>query len=77
MMDIMQMKICQVGLFKMPGLKFTKDQLTDSLLAEMVQWSKENTCGIYMSDQLWSFRNEKQRDWFILRWTDSLAREIP
>lgn len=71
------MERCEVGMFRLPGLKFPKGFLPEDILSEMVGWCKENHVGIISEDtdgSLWSFRNEKQRDWFILRWSDSVAK---
>ncbi len=70
----LNMESCQVGIFKLPGLKFTKGSLPQELQDEMVAWAKENNCGTQMSNWLWSFKNEKQREWFILRWADSIPK---
>ncbi len=70
----LNMESCQVGLFKLPGLRFIKGELPEELQAEMIAWAKENNCGTQMNDWLWSFKNEKQREWFILRWSDSIPK---
>lgn len=64
-----------VGLWKLPGLSFKKEQLPQDLIKEMKAWSKQNRCGTYMTDTLWSFKNTAQRDWFIMRWIDSIPKE--
>jgi hypothetical protein len=69
------MKNCLVGMFRLPGITFDKDHLNEELVQEMEQWSKENNCGTKMTDTLWSFKSEKKRDWFILRWSDSMPKE--
>jgi len=69
------MKHCQVGMFKLPGITFEKGQISDELSQEMEDWCKANNCGVKMTDRLWSFKSEKKRDWFILRWSDSLPKE--
>jgi hypothetical protein len=71
----MKLKTCEVGLFRLPGLVIEHDKdLGDSEMKRRLdlaeEWSKETRCGKRMSDYLWSFRNEKQRDMFILRWSD-------
>lgn len=68
------MEHVQVGLFKLPGLKFEKGQLPSELIEEMDAWCKANDCGIQMNEWLWSFKNESQRDWFILRWIDHIPK---
>jgi hypothetical protein len=70
------MENCLVGLFRMPGLTFKKNTLSTELIDEMDQWSKDNHCGMKMTDTLWSFKNEKHRDWFVLRWSDQIPLEL-
>jgi hypothetical protein len=67
------MKNVEVGMFKLPGLTF-QPPLPEELALEMDVWCKENNCGTYMSPSLWSFRNEKQREWFVLRWIDHIPK---
>jgi hypothetical protein len=43
----------------------------------MMAWCKENHCGFCAGPRLWSFKNEAQRDWFILRWSDHIPKEEP
>jgi hypothetical protein len=69
------MKQVKVGLFNLPGIKFEKDSLSEELHQEMLEWSKEHKCGTQMNEWLWSFKNEKQRDWFILRWYEFWPKE--
>ena len=75
MIPYMKLKTCEVGLFRLPGVVIEHDkEIGDSemkrRLDEAEKWSKETNCGKRMTDYLWSFRNEKQRDMFILRWSD-------
>jgi len=70
----LNMESCQVGMFKLPGLKFNKGNLPEELQQEMAVWAKENNCGTQLTEWLWSFKNEKQREWFILRWADSIPK---
>jgi len=60
-----------VGLFNLPGLQLPED-LEENVINEMKEWVIENKCGMHMTDNLWSFKTESQRDWFILRWSDKL-----
>ena len=65
----MKIKTCEVGLFKLPGIVLDKEEITPELLDEMDLWLlSEQGCGMKMTDLLWSFKTEAQRDWFILRW---------
>ena len=66
------MKHCQVGIFKLPGIAFDKEELEDQVIDEMEQWSKDNHCGMKMTNTLWSFKNAKHRDWFILKWCEQM-----
>lgn len=70
------MKNVEVGMFKLPGLTF-QPHLTEELVKEITAWCKENNCGTCMGPGLWSFRNEKQREWFILRWIDHIPKPEP
>lgn len=63
-------KTCEVGLFRLPGVVFDKGDLTQAQANEILTWTKENQCGTYMNNELWSFKTTAQRDWFILRWCD-------
>ena len=71
----MKLKTCEVGMFKLPGLivelpKDTSEDQLKVLLDEMDSWSSSDQgTGKRMTDTLWSFRKESQRDWFILRWS--------
>jgi hypothetical protein len=66
------MEHCEVGLFKLPGIRFEKEQLPEELIDEMQIWAQENHCGTLMNSWLWSFKNVALRDWFVLRWADEI-----
>lgn len=59
----------EVGLFKLPGVLLDKEELTEEVVAEINTWCQEHNCGKQMTDVLWSFRKEKQRDLFVIRWS--------
>lgn len=63
-----------VGMFKMPGIRFEKGQIPAELHEEMSKWAKENKCGFAMNEWLWSFKSEEKRAWFILRWADHIPK---
>lgn len=70
----MKLKTCEVGMFRLPGIVIEKPEETSEAnwtehLLEMDKWASETNCGKRMTDFLWSFRNEKQRDMFILKWS--------
>jgi hypothetical protein len=70
----MILKTCEVGLFRLPGILIEADEeevIPEEKLTEIDEWSKsEQGTGKRMTDKLWSFKTEAQRDWFILRWSD-------
>jgi sigma54-dependent transcription regulator len=68
------MEQVQVGLFKLPGIRFEKGQIPEDLNIEMEVWAKENHCGMQMNEWLWSFKTEAQRDWFVFRWSDLIQK---
>jgi hypothetical protein len=44
--------------------------MTEEKIAELDAWlESEQGTGKRMTDVLWSFRNEGQREWFILKWS--------
>jgi len=68
------MKNVEVGMFKLPGILFERGELTPELELEMIAWAKEEGVGMSMTENLWSFKKEAQREWFILRWSDYLQK---
>lgn len=69
------MKLVQVGMFRLPGLSFDRDEMTDELRDEMVEWAESSKCGMFMNDRLWSFKHEGQRDFFLLRWSEHVPKK--
>jgi hypothetical protein len=72
----MKMKTCEVGMFRLPGVTIEDDDgedttpVSEEQLKEMEDWCNgEFGTGMRMTDRLFSFRKESQRDWFILRWS--------
>lgn len=71
----MKLKTCEVGMFKLPGIIVERpedwsDELWQRTQAEMDAWSaSEQGTGERMTETLWSFRKQSQRDWFILKWS--------
>jgi len=66
-------KTCEVGMFRLPGIVIEAEEeelITEDRLKEMEDWcNSEFGTGMRMTDKLFSFRKESQRDWFILRWS--------
>jgi hypothetical protein len=66
----MKMQTCEVGMFRLPGVVLDKEEMTEEKLHEMDEWRQtEQGVGTRMTDLLWCFKKESQRDWFILRWS--------
>lgn len=71
----MSMEIVTVGMFELPGISFSKDEMSDELRDNMISWSAATNCGMIMNDRLWSFKNSGQLDFFILRWADLIPKK--
>lgn len=69
------MKQVEVGMFRLPGLVFKKGQISPELLNEMKAWAEAEGVGMSMTEELWSFKKESHREWFILRWSDQIPKE--
>ena len=72
----MKLKTCEVGMFRLPGLIVEDDEgddvtsVSEEELKEMEEWcNSEFGTGMRMTERLFSFKKESQRDWFILRWS--------
>jgi hypothetical protein len=69
----MILKTCNVGMFRLPGITIEAEEeetITEEQLKEMEEWcNSEFGTGMRMTNKLFSFRKESQRDWFILRWS--------
>ena len=66
----MKIETCQVGMFRLPGVVLDKEEMTEAKLHEIDEWRlTEQGTGTRMTELIWSFKTEAQRDWFILRWS--------
>ncbi len=71
----MKLKTCEVGMFKLPGVIVERpedwsDEYWQRTQEEMDAWAESDQgTGKRMTEYLWSFRKESQRDWFILKWS--------
>ena len=69
----MKLKTCEVGMFRLPGIIVEAEEeetISEEQLNEMEDWcNSEFGTGMRMTDKLFSFRKESQRDWFVLRWS--------
>jgi hypothetical protein len=45
------------------------DLLNEPTMIEIDLWVVENKLGKRMAFNMWKFKNEKARNWFILRWS--------
>ena len=70
------MKNVEVGMFKLPGIVFERGELPTELNEEMVTWAKAEGVGMSMTENLWSFRKESHREWFIMRWIDQIPKIV-
>lgn len=63
-----KIETCEVGPFRLKGVKVDLNQYTAEQAAEMIAWAKENDAYVVEDKGLFSWRKESKRDWFILRW---------
>lgn len=68
------MRNVEVGMFRLPGIAFEKGELSTELNEEMVAWANAEGVGMSMTENLWSFKKEAHREWFILRWIDRIPK---
>lgn len=71
------MKNVEVGMWRLPGIAFEKGQLSPELNKEMMAWAAAEGVGMGMTEQLWSFKKESHREWFIMRWIDRIPKDAP
>lgn len=69
------MKNVEVGMFRLPGIAFEKGELSEELNNQMIAWANAEGVGMSMTENLWSFKKEAHRDWFVLRWSDAIPKE--
>lgn len=63
-----KIETCEVGLFRLPGVKVDLNQYHEDEVKEMLAWAKDNDAYVVEDKGLFSWRKEAKRDWFILRW---------
>ena len=60
-------------MFRLPGIIIEAEEdetIDENKIKEMEEWcNSEFGKGIRMTERLFSFRKESQRDWFVLRWS--------
>jgi hypothetical protein len=63
-----KIETCEVGMFRLPGIKLDLDQFTEAEQKEMEEFAKES--GAFVgNDGLYSWKNAGKRDWFILKYS--------
>lgn len=63
-----KIETCEVGLFRLPGVKVDLNQYHEDDIKEMLAWARDNDAYVVEDKGLFSWRKEAKRDWFILRW---------
>ncbi len=64
-----KLETCEVGPFRLKGVKVDFAQYTEDQIQEMIAWARDNDAYVVEDKGLFSWRKEAKRDWFILRWT--------
>lgn len=70
----MKFKMVDIGMFKLPGVVIEKNEDEDDLLRgildEVREWTSEHKIGkeINCDKNIWMFKNDNQRNFFIMRW---------
>jgi hypothetical protein len=64
-----KLESCEVGPFRLKGVKVDLGQYTEEQVVEMRSWAKENGAYVDSDRGLFSWKDEAKRDWFILRWS--------
>lgn len=63
-----KIETCEVGMFRLPGVKLDLAQFTEFQLKEMEEFTKESG-GFIGNDGLFSWKNAGKRDWFLLKYS--------
>lgn len=64
-----KLQTCEVGPFRLKGVKVDLNQFTEDQIKEMIAWARENDAYVAEDKGLFSWKSEAKRDWFILRWS--------
>lgn len=64
-----KLETCEVGPFRLKGVKVDINQYTVEQVTEMIAWARDNGAYIVEDKGLFSWKSEAKRDWFILRWS--------
>lgn len=63
-----KIETCEVGMFRLPGVKLDLEQFAEDELKEIEEFAKESGAFIG-NDGLYSWKNAGKRDWFILKYS--------
>ena len=64
-----KLSACEVGPFRLPGVRIDLNQFTTEQVADMRVWAEENGAYGDADTGIFSWRDKGKRDWFILRWS--------
>jgi hypothetical protein len=64
-----KLETCEVGPFRLKGVKVDVNQYTAEQVTEMITWARDNDAYVVEDKGLFSWKSEAKRDWFILRWS--------
>ena len=62
-----KLETCEVGMFRLPGVKIDLEQFTQEQIKEMEDFARES--GAFIGGGLYSWKNAGKRDWFILKYS--------
>lgn len=62
-----KLESCEIGPFRLPGIKVDAEQFTEEQLKEMEDFAKES--GAFVGNGHFSWKNAGKRDWFILKYS--------
>lgn len=62
-----KLETCEVGMFRLPGVKIDLEQFNEDQIKEMEEFARES--GAFIGSGLYSWKNAGKRDWFILKYS--------
>lgn len=62
-----KLETCEVGMFRLPGVKLDVEQFTELELKEMEEFARSS--GAFIASGLYSWKSASKRDWFILKYS--------
>lgn len=62
-----KMETCEIGMFRLPGVKIDAEQFTEDQIKEMEDFARES--GAFVGNGHFSWKNAGKRDWFILKYS--------